>query len=95
MKSDKSLVPLHDETRESERWMHLVLVNGSDNTPVFQYETRAISDDFKKVWNYILHRYPGTELAKTVREITDLCAAEGWKRTKKVEDRQTKFSQGN
>jgi len=87
--------PLREETRESERWMRLVLVNGSDNTPVFQYETQAISDDFKKVWNYILHQYPGTELAKTVREITDLCAAEGWKRTKKVEDWQTKSAQGN
>ncbi len=87
--------PLNEETKESERWMRLVLVNGSDNTPTFDYETQAISADFKKVWDYVLHQYPGTTLAKTVKEITDLCAAEGWKRTKKVEAWQTKYAESN
>lgn len=87
--------PLSEETGESERWMRLVLMNGSDNTPTFDYETQAITADFKNVWAYILQKYPGTDLAKTTKEISDLCAADGWKRTKKVEEWQTKYAERN
>lgn len=81
-----------EQTKESERWARLTLVCGADNTPSYDFETQAIEEDFKKVWAYIQQKYPGTELAKTAKEISDLCAAEGWKRTKKVEDWQTKYA---
>ena len=81
----------YEETKESERWMRLIMVNGSDNTPTFDYESQAIREEYKKVWAYIAQKYPGTQLAATTKEIADLCAAEGWKRTKKVEDWQMKF----
>lgn len=84
---------LNGQTKESERWMRLVLVNGADNTPVFNYENQEITDEYKKVWAYIQQEYPGTTLAKTTKEIAGLCAAEGWKRTKKVEDWQTKYAE--
>lgn len=85
--------PQNGDAKESERWMRLVLVNGSDNTPTFNYETQTVTEDYKNVWSYILQKYPDTELAKTVKEIADLCAAEGWKRTKKVEDWQTRYAE--
>ncbi len=84
---------LHEQTRESERWTRLVLVNGADNTPVYDPETLAINEASRKAWDYIQQKYPGTELARVSKEIADLCAAEGWKRTKKVEDWQTKFAE--
>ncbi|MBK8425762.1 MAG: hypothetical protein IPL27_07175 [Lewinellaceae bacterium] len=84
-----------EETTESERWMRLVMVNGADNTPSFDYETQMISEDYKKVWAYIAQKYPGTKLAATTKELSDLCAAEGWKRTKKVEDWQMKYVEQN
>lgn len=77
--------PLREETRESEFWMRLVLLNGSDNSPVFTSETNLVSEDFKSVWEYIRQQYPNTELGKRTKELTDLCAAEGWKRTEKVD----------
>lgn len=86
---------LHEEVRESERWTRIVLVNGADNTPSFDYESGAITEDYKKVWAYILQKSPDSQLGKAVREISDLCAAEGWKRTKKVEDWQTRFVESN
>ncbi|HPI08114.1 MAG TPA: SH3 domain-containing protein [Saprospiraceae bacterium] len=82
-----------EETVESERWMRLIMVNGSDNTPTFDYESQMIRDDFKNVWAYIAQKYPGTQLATVTKELSDLCAAEGWKRTKKVEDWQVKFAE--
>lgn len=85
----------HEEVRESERWTRIVLVNGADNTPSFDYESGAISEEYKKVWAYILQKSPDGQLGKAVKEISDLCAAEGWKRTKKVEDWQTRFSESN
>ncbi|MEZ4928029.1 MAG: SH3 domain-containing protein [Saprospiraceae bacterium] len=80
------------ETKETERWLRMVLVSGTDNTPVFDYDNNKITDDFKKVWAIILDKYPGTKLAKTVKEFSDLCAAEGGKRTQKVEDWQNNFA---
>jgi hypothetical protein len=44
-----------------------------------------VSEDFKSVWEYIQQQYPNTELGKKTKELTDLCATEGWKRTEKVE----------
>ena len=87
--------PRIEQTKESERWTRLVLVNGADNTPVSNYETNEILEDYKKVWAYIQQKYPNTELAKTTKEIADLCTAEGWKRTKKVEDWQAKYAEKN
>jgi hypothetical protein len=84
---------LNEQTKESERWTRLILVNGADNTPVSNYETNEILEDYKKAWTYIQQQYPDTELAKTVKEIADLCTAEGWKRTKKVEDWQANFAE--
>lgn len=82
-----------EETRESERWMRLIMVNGADNTPTFDYESQMITEEYKKVWAYIAQKYPGTKLAAKTKEIADLCAAEGWKRTKKVEDWQMKYAE--
>lgn len=84
---------LNEQTKESERWTRLVLVNGSDNTPVFNYENQEITEAYKNVWAYVQQKYPGTTLAKTTKEIADLCAAEGWKRTKKVEEWQAKYAE--
>ncbi len=83
--------PLHSQTIESERWPRLVLVNGSDNSPTYDSESQLITEEYKKAWAYIQQKYPGTHLAASTKQIADLCAAEGWKRTKKVEDFQMKF----
>lgn len=90
---DNPYFPLRNETAESERWPRLVLVNGSDNTPIYDYESQAITEEVKKAWAYIQQKYPGTKLAAATKEIADLCAAEGWKRTKKVEEFQAKFAE--
>lgn len=87
--------PLHSETAESERWPRLILVSGSDNTPLYDSESQVITEETKKAWAYIQQKYPGTKLAAAAKEIADLCAAEGWKRTKKVEEFQMKFVESN
>lgn len=80
------------ETKESERWLHLTMLNGSDNTPVFNSEDQSITPEFKELWALVLQQYPDSRIGKDVRAISDLCAAEGWKRTKKVEDLQARFA---
>ena len=81
--------PLSAETAESQRWMRRVLLNGADNTPASDYETDAINEDFKNVWAYTQQKFPDTEIGKACKQLAELCAAEGWKRTKKVEDLQS------
>lgn len=85
--------PYHAEARESERWLRLVLVNGADNTPVFSYETNMVSEDFKSVWDYIGQRFPKTELAKRTKEMAEVCAAEGWKHTERVDMLRAKMAE--
>ncbi len=87
--------PLGDQCRESERWLRIVLTSGSDNTPVFSNETQTVGEDFRSAWDYIQQTHPNTELAKLTKQMADICAAEGWKRTQKVQDFQTQVMQGN
>lgn len=84
---------LTSETTENERWLTLVLLNGSDNTPAYDFETKAARDEFKNNWNLILQKYPGSALATNVKALMDVYAASGWKRTSKVEELLSKFSQ--
>lgn len=78
--------PYKLETEESQRWLTNALVLGGDNTPVFNYETNEVSPDFRKMWEYVQKKYPGTAVASRVKAFADLCASEGWKRTPKVEE---------
>jgi hypothetical protein len=82
--------PLSIETKESERWMLASILNGMNNTPIADYETKQINEDFKKLWTDIQQKYPGTNLAAQCKTLADLCAAEGWKQTARVEEWQTK-----
>jgi hypothetical protein len=82
---------LNEQTRENQRWMRHTIINGADNTPMYEYESQAINEEYKKAWADIQQKYPGTELARQIKQVADLCAAEGWKRTKKVEELQEKL----
>ncbi|MBL7776526.1 MAG: hypothetical protein JNK89_11025, partial [Saprospiraceae bacterium] len=69
--------PLAAECQESERFMLLTTLTGSNNTPVYDYETKAIEEDFILAWRYVLREYPDTKLGRTVAELSALCEAEG------------------
>ena len=76
---------LKDRTQESERWTALVVHNGANNTQVYNYDTKEVMDDYKKLWAYVIQKYPGTALANSIKTLQDLYASEGWKLTPKVE----------
>lgn len=59
---------------------------------MFDYETQMVGEDFKKVWALIAQKYPGSTLAKDIKTLSDLLAAEGGKHTKKVEDWQVNYA---
>ena len=73
-----------EETANSEHWISTALLCGADNTPIFNYETETINEDYKNAWTSVLSKYPGTKLATDTKAFYDLCAAEGWKSTPKV-----------
>ncbi|MEI6410859.1 MAG: hypothetical protein WCR52_15825, partial [Bacteroidota bacterium] len=84
---------LKARTQESQNWVSLALLNGENNTPTYDFNSMAIDENFKKVWAYILQKYPGTDLAKLAKQLNDLCAAEGWKRSEKVTALQMSFAE--
>lgn len=80
-----------EETQNSQHGLLFMLICGADNTPVFDFESGGVSEEFKKAWAYVQQNYAGTELGKAVKEMTDLVAAEGGKRSKKVEALMEKY----
>lgn len=84
---------LSERTHMSESWMRLVVINGMDNTPAYDWETKALNEEFKTTWAAVQQKYPGTKLAAKCKEISDIYASEGWKYTPKVEAWVTKFQE--
>ena len=76
---------LADQVQISARWTRELLFFGADNTPMFDFETKQIQPEFKAAWQLVQQKYPDTQLAQKCKEITDLCAANGWKYTKEIE----------
>jgi hypothetical protein len=74
-----------EESLNSQESLLFMLICGADNTPVFAGENESVSEDFVKVWGYIQQKYAGTELGRSTKEMADLVAAAGGKRTKPVE----------
>lgn len=84
--ADHPYFVLSDVTREHEHWGQLSLLAGANNSPAFDYgDVPTVNEDFKKVWAYTVQKYPDTKLGKAVKAFADLVAAEGGKRTPKVE----------
>jgi hypothetical protein len=77
--------PLSDETQDSERFSWEILLTGSDNTPAILYDQKKVSPEFRSMWEYTIKAYPGTQLAKRIQAMYDLCASENWKYTPAVE----------
>jgi hypothetical protein len=76
---------LSQQTQESERWIRNVMVMGSDNSPIFDYESGKVNSEVQNVWKTILTKYPDSRMAAAVKEFSELVTAEGGKRTEKVE----------
>ena len=76
---------LSDQTQISARWTRELLFFGADNTPLFDFETKQIQPEFKAAWQLVQEKYPGTQVAQKCKEISALCAANGWKYTKEIE----------
>ncbi|MEQ1746119.1 MAG: SH3 domain-containing protein [Saprospiraceae bacterium] len=78
--------PLGEQARESERWLRLALIIGNDYAPVFSGDSSQVGQNYRSAWEYIQQVHPNTQLAQTAKEMAGLCAAEGWKRSQKVQD---------
>jgi hypothetical protein len=80
-----------EESRNAQESLLFLLIFGADNTPAFNYEDQMVTEDFKKAWAYVQQKYAGTSLGKSITEMADLVAAEGGKKTKKVEALMEKY----
>lgn len=82
---DNPNFPLAEETRESERWLRLVLLGGTDNTPAFDYETGRPTPDFVRMWNYLQEKYRGTEALRQVEQLKAVLQEDGGTKGEKVQ----------
>jgi hypothetical protein len=84
--------PYSAQTIESEKWLHLVLATGTNNSNVFGEEEK-VTPEFTAMWKYILDKYPGTKAAQIAKDMTDLMAASQGKRNEAVNTYQEKLAQ--
>ncbi len=82
---------LSEETQNAQHSLLFLLICGADNSPVFAGDAESVSDEYKKAWSYVQEKYAGTDLGRSVKEMSDLVVAEGGKRTKKVEALMQKY----
>lgn len=54
-----------EAARLNQFYLH-ALVMGADNTPVFDYETSLLNEEFKKAYDYLLAKYPSTQAASKI-----------------------------
>jgi hypothetical protein len=80
--------PLADETTASEQFTRQLLVTGSDNTPIYDYETKKILSEYREMWDHVVSNYPNTATGAQVKAFRDLCAQEQWKYTKAIEQKE-------
>lgn len=82
----------NEETMNAQHGLIFMLICGANNTPVFTgEEPQIVTEEFKKAWAYVQEKYAGTELGRSVKEMADVVAAEGGKRTKKVDAVMEKY----
>jgi hypothetical protein len=79
--------------QESARWLPLAIINGDVGLGNRDYDTKEINPDVKKTWEYVMKKHPKSQLAQRVKEIYELCKAEGWKYTDKVEQWGTDYAE--
>jgi hypothetical protein len=83
-----------DETRESARWMHLVMVNVPEvNATMFDPNTGAPTPETLKAWEHILQKYAELPLGRDIKSLSELVKSEGNKKTAKVEAWLEAFTQ--
>ncbi len=84
-----------ERTQYAEQWMRGAVIGGMDNTPIFDYESKSLSAEYKTGWAEIIQKYPGTALAAKCKEASDVFAANGWKYNETVEKWHIEFVEKN
>jgi hypothetical protein len=83
------------DAQESGRWLPLAIINGDAGLGNRDYDTKEISPDVKKIWEYVMKKYPSSQLANKVKEIYELCKAEDWKYSDKVEQWGNEYAEAH
>jgi hypothetical protein len=81
--------------QESARWLPLAIINGDAGLGNRDYDTKEINPDVKKTWEYVMKKYPSSQLANKVKEIYELCKAEDWKYSDRVDQWGTEYAEAN
>jgi hypothetical protein len=64
-----------------------VLIAGLDNTPAFEYDSKAVLNaDYKKAYEWMLKNHPDTRPGKTVKEFYDILKASNFEKSPKAEE---------
>ncbi len=56
-----------------------ILFRGVDHSPVFNYETETISDNFKEAYLFVVEKHPDTKIGKLVKSYYEILKKTGFK----------------
>ncbi|MEM6299275.1 MAG: hypothetical protein AAF740_11370, partial [Bacteroidota bacterium] len=66
-------------------WYRIALLRGTDNTPAFDYESGQLTHEFEQAFDYLIGKYPQTELGKLLALYKKNLQENDWRMTPEIE----------
>ncbi len=73
-----------EEATHRAQWMSAMFLAGSDNTSIYDYETKNILPETRNAWESAVQRYPNSELATKTKALLQLVDASGGKYNEEI-----------
>ena len=65
--SNHPYFPKSENIDQELKYLHLVIINGSNNSPARDYETKILNHEWPIAWNYYLRKIPHGMIAKKLK----------------------------
>lgn len=77
--------PLRADIRLRTRSYQFALLEGTDNTPAFDYESGQLTLEFEQTYDYLIGKYPDTDLGRLLKAYQRTLLENDWRKTEAIE----------
>ncbi|MGF1532201.1 MAG: hypothetical protein ACFCUI_00740 [Bernardetiaceae bacterium] len=77
--------PLQSDIAARMRRYRFVLLEGTDNSPAFDYESGQLTLEFEQAYRYLVGKYPQTRLGRLLNRYQEELRRNDWRKTPEIE----------
>lgn len=78
--------PLRAEIQRWQRMYRLALLEGTDNSPAFDYESGQLTVEFERAFQYLTQKYPDSRIGKLLYDYQQVLQEHDWRKTPEIEE---------